>query len=97
MPDGPGEAHQVARFASVFVPGKKRTGRVAHEINCRQRVESRLREFPNLREIAAKWMTEDGVTNSWTILSRLDRLCGQAGFLTPFITLRQIRTARDSS
>jgi hypothetical protein len=88
MPDGPGEAHQVARFVSVFVSGKRRTGIAAHEGNGRQRVESFLRKFPNLREIAAKWAVEDGVTDPWVILRRLNKLHEQAGFMTPFLRLR---------
>lgn len=89
MADGPGEAHQVARFVSVHVPGKKQTDRKAHHLNSVQRLESFLRKFPYLRGLAWR-LADDGEKSPLVILDCVTVAHQRAGFLWPFLRARFI-------
>jgi hypothetical protein len=84
MADGPGEAHQVARFVSVHVPGNKRTSRNADYINGSQRLEIFLRKYPYLRGLAHR-LAHNGESRPLVILDRVTAFHERAGPFWPYL------------
>ena len=99
MNDGPGEAHQIARFVSVGVPGNKRTSRKAHHQNVLQRLGSFLAKFPNFTGLA--WRLANEGHDPLFILERVTAHREKAGIFWPFVKTRffprEIRTTEKSN